>query len=50
MLVWLGVTAGQDEALMSGDLHSISLWGGGVLLFLGLIYYAFVHRQMRKAR
>ncbi len=50
VLVWLGVTAGQDEALMSGDLHSISLWGGGVLLFLGLIYYAFVHRQMRKAR
>ncbi len=49
VLVWLGVTAGQDEALMSGDLHSISLWGGGVLLFLGLIYYAFVHRQMRKA-
>jgi membrane protein DedA with SNARE-associated domain len=50
VLVWLGVTAGQDEALMNGDLHSISLWGGGVLLFLGAIYYAFVHRQMRKAR
>jgi membrane protein DedA with SNARE-associated domain len=47
VLVWLGVTAGQDQALLDGDLHRITLWGGGVLLFLGGIYYFFVHRHMR---
>jgi membrane protein DedA with SNARE-associated domain len=47
VLAWLGVTAGQDEALLNGDLHRITLWGGGVLLFLGGIYYIFVHRHMR---
>jgi membrane protein DedA with SNARE-associated domain len=50
VLAWLGVTAGQDEELMNGSLHRITLWGGGVLLFLGAIYYAFVHRQMRANR
>jgi membrane protein DedA with SNARE-associated domain len=48
VLVWLGVTAGQDPALLAGDLHRISLWLGGVLLVLGAIYYVFVHRQMRR--
>lgn len=48
VLVWLGVTAGQDQALLDGDLHRITLWGGGVLLFLGGIYYFFVHRHMRR--
>lgn len=48
VLVWLGVTAGQDEALLNGDLRRISLWGGGVLLALGAIYYFFVHRHMRR--
>lgn len=50
VLAWLGVTAGQDEALLNGDLHRISLWGGGLLLVLGGIYYAFVHRHMRARR
>jgi membrane protein DedA with SNARE-associated domain len=48
VLVWLGVTAGQDEELMRGSLHRISLWGGGVLLVLGGLYYFFVHRHMRR--
>ncbi|MGI9246748.1 MAG: DedA family protein [Steroidobacteraceae bacterium] len=48
VLVWLGVTAGQDEALMRGSLHRITLWGGGMLTFLGALYYFFVHRQMRR--
>jgi membrane protein DedA with SNARE-associated domain len=48
VLVWLGVTAGRDQALLDGDLHRISLWGGGVLVVLGAIYYFFVHRQMRR--
>lgn len=50
VLAWLGVTAGQDEALLNGDLHRISLWGGGLLLVLGVIYYTFVHRHMRPSR
>jgi membrane protein DedA with SNARE-associated domain len=50
VLVWLGVTAGQDEALLQGDLHRLTLWGGGVLVVLGAIYYVFVHRHMRAKR
>ena len=49
VLCWVGVTAGQDEALMEGSLSRISLWlagGGAVLLAL---YYVFVHRHMRRA-
>jgi membrane protein DedA with SNARE-associated domain len=48
VLCWVGVTAGQDEQLMQGNLHRITLWAGGVLLFLGALYYFFVHRQMRR--
>jgi membrane protein DedA with SNARE-associated domain len=47
VLAWLGVTAGQDEALLRGDLHRLTLWGGGALVALGAIYYFFVHRHMR---
>jgi len=48
VLCWVGVTAGQDEQLMKGELHRISLWVGGALVVLGSIYYFFVHRQMTK--
>src|SRR5213594_159829 len=44
VLCWIGVKAGQDEALMKGELHRISLWLGGALVALGGIYYFFVHR------
>ena len=49
VLCWLGVKAGQDEALMRGELHALTLWGVGALAVLGVIYYLFVHRQMRAA-
>jgi len=48
VLCWVGVTAGQDEKLMHGDLSRISIWligGGGALLAM---YYAFVHRHMQR--
>ncbi len=48
VLCWVGVTAGQDEKLMQGDLSRISLWligGGGTLLAM---YYVFVYRHMRR--
>ncbi len=35
VLVWLGVTAGQDEELLKGNLQRITLWAGGLMLFLG---------------
>jgi membrane protein DedA with SNARE-associated domain len=47
VLCWLGVTAGQDEKLMAGEMHRITLWLGGVVLALGVIYYFFVHRHMK---
>ena len=33
---------------MAGNLHRISMWVGGLMLFLGALYYFFVHRQMRR--
>ena len=48
VLCWLGVAVGQDEKLMKGELHRISLWLVGVALVLGGLYYAFVHRHMKK--
>jgi membrane protein DedA with SNARE-associated domain len=50
VLCWIGVKAGQDEALMKGELHRISLWLGGALVLLGGIYYFFVHRHMKTER
>jgi membrane protein DedA with SNARE-associated domain len=47
VLCWVGVKAGQDPALMAGDLHRIALWLGATVLALGVLYYALVHRYMR---
>jgi membrane protein DedA with SNARE-associated domain len=48
VLAWIGVTAGQDPELMAGNVHRISLWVGSLMLFLGALYYFFVHRHMRR--
>ncbi len=48
VLSWVGVTAGQDEALMQGSLSRISLWLGGIAAVLATLYYVFVHRHMRR--
>jgi membrane protein DedA with SNARE-associated domain len=48
VLVWVGVTAGHDEQLMQGNLQRVTLWAGALLLFLGALYYFFVHRHMRR--
>ena len=48
VLAWVGVTAGQDPEVLSGSVHRISLWVGGLMLFIGALYYVFVHRQMRR--
>jgi len=49
VLCWVGVKAGQDEHLMKGELHRISLWLIGAVAVLGGLYYAFVHRHMKSA-
>jgi membrane protein DedA with SNARE-associated domain len=50
VLCWLGIKAGQDEALMNGELHSITLWAAGILALLGVVYWFFVHRHMQAAK
>ena len=47
VLAWLGIKAGEDDALMKGELHRVTLWVVGAFVILGGIYYAFVHRQMK---
>ena len=47
VLCWLGIQAGQDEALMNGELHSITLWAASILAALGVVYWFFVHRHMQ---
>ena len=49
VLCYVGVKMGQDEKLMRGELHRISVWLGGAMLVLGTMYYVFVHRHMNKA-
>ena len=47
VLCWVGVVAGQDQALLAGDLHRVSLWLAGGVALLGVLYWVFVHRLMR---
>ena len=46
VLCWLGVKMGQDESLMKGEYHRLTLWLAGVMMALGGLYYFFVHRHM----
>ena len=46
VMCWLGVKMGQDEQLMKGEYHRLSLWLAGAMLMLGGLYYFFVHRHM----
>ena len=47
VLCWVGVQAGQNEALMAGEMKTITLWACVGLAILGAIYYFFVHRFTR---
>jgi len=47
VLCYVGIKMGQDEQLMKGELHHITIWLGGAVLLLGTIYYFFVHRHMK---
>lgn len=48
VLCWIGIQAGQDEALMRGEMKQLTLWAVGAVAVLGGIYYLFVHRYTRK--
>lgn len=48
VLCWLGVKMGQDESLMKGEYHRITIWLAGAMIALGGLYYFFVHRHMKK--
>jgi membrane protein DedA with SNARE-associated domain len=48
VLCYVGIKMGQDDQLMKGELHRISLWLGGAMLALGSLYYFFVHRHMKQ--
>ena len=48
VLCYVGIKMGQDEQLMKGELHRITLWLGGAMLALGGLYYFFVHRHMKQ--
>jgi len=47
VLCYVGIKMGQDEQLMKGELHRITLWLTGAMLVLGGMYYFFVHRHMK---
>ena len=47
VLAYVGVKMGQDEKLMHGEMHRISMWLGGAMLVLGGLYYFLVHRHMK---
>ena len=50
VLCWLGVKMGQDESLMKGEYHRITIWLAGAMIALGGLYYFFVHRHMAAAK
>lgn len=50
VLCYVGIKAGQNEQLMRGEVHQVTLWVGGAMLVLGGLYYFFVHRHMREKR
>jgi len=49
-LAWLGVVAGQDEELLAGRAHRVSLWVGGGMAVGAVLYFAIVRRFTRSRR
>ena len=49
ILCFVGIKAGEDEALMRGDLQRVMYWALGAFVILGAMYYFLVHRQITSA-
>ena len=47
VLCAVGVAAGQDAALVAGDMHRVTQWLAGAVVLLGILYWLLVHRFMR---
>ncbi|HVY01940.1 MAG TPA: DedA family protein [Candidatus Nanoarchaeia archaeon] len=50
ILAFVGIKAGNNEALMAGSLHAITIWSLGTVLVLGAMYYFFFHRHFNKKK
>jgi hypothetical protein len=50
VLCWLGVKMGQDESLMKGEYHRITIWLAGAMVVLAGLYYFFVHQHLKHDR
>lgn len=48
VLCWIGIVAGQDEKLMTGEMHRITLWLAAAVGVIGVMYYFLVHRYMKE--
>jgi len=48
VLCYLGVQIGAD--ISKGEMHRVSIWLAGFLVFVGALYWVFVHRHMRGER
>jgi membrane protein DedA with SNARE-associated domain len=48
VLCWIGIVAGQDEQLMAGQMHRVTLWLAGAVVVIGVMYYFLVHRYMKE--
>ena len=47
VLARVGIIAGNDQALMNGDLRQVAIWVIGSAVILGGLYYFFVYRFTR---
>lgn len=48
VLCWLGVKVGAD--ITKGEMHKVTFWVIGFVFVIGVLYYFFVHRQMKAGR
>jgi membrane protein DedA with SNARE-associated domain len=48
VLVVVGIRAGDDPALLKGDMREVTLWLFGAVAVLGCLYYFLVHRFMTR--
>lgn len=47
VLCWVGVKMGEDLQQTKNMTHTLSIWVGGLMLTIGVLYWFFVHRHMK---
>jgi membrane protein DedA with SNARE-associated domain len=48
VLCYVGVKFGDDLQHTANETKTVSLWLGGAMIFLGGLYYFFVHRHLKQ--